>query len=295
MGGAAVSIFRGAGVARWLAAAWLVVTIGWPASAQRTDPVPAQLQGVGIRDASGAQVPLDRSFTTEDGRTVRLAELVRGDRPVLLSLVYYRCPMLCGLVLNAMVDGLRGIPWTPGQQFEVITISIDPLETPVLARAKKQSTLAEYGRQGAAVGWHFLTGREADIRAVADAVGFEYRYDEGRGEYAHAAGLFVLTPDGRLARTIYGIQYDSRTVRLSLAEAAGGRVSGAVERILLFCFHYDPREGSYVLAATRLMRAGGVLTVLVLGVWLGAWWRRELKNRRTGGHSPRVIRKDETA
>lgn len=257
---------------RSLVFAFLALLVGWNGFAARSEPLPKELEGVGIEERLGAQVPLDTVFKDEEGRQVTLANLV-GQKPAILVLVYYRCPMLCGLVLQGLLEGLREVPATVGESFNVITISIDPLETPTLAKLKKQSYLAEYGRPGAASGWHFLTGEESNIRKVADSVGFYYKWNKERQEYAHGAGIFVLTPEGKLARTLYGVVYGGKTLQLALSEAREGK-SSVGEKIALYCFQYDAREGKYVLAATRLMRATGLLTVVILGSWLLVSWRR---------------------
>jgi protein SCO1/2 len=244
-----------------------------PAAAQRTEPLPKQLEGVGITEHPGVQLPLNLEFKDEDGTSVRLGQYFTGGHPVILNFGYFTCPMLCPLILNALVDGLKGIPWTPGHEFEIVTVSIDPLDTPTLAKLKKENYLTEYGRPGAAAGWHFLTGREENIKKLADTVGFGYRYMKERGQYAHAAGLFVTTPKGRMARYLYGVDYPSKTIRLALTEAGKGTIGTTTDQLLLYCFHYDAQEGRYTLAASNLMRLGGAATALVVGVWLFASWR----------------------
>ncbi len=268
---------RTAGVVALAALLSLAAPAG--AAAQRADQLPPELTGVGITEKLGDPVPLDTTFVDESGATVTLSSFMGGDRPVILNLGYYRCPMLCGLVLNGMLAGMKDLAWTPGKEFEVVTISIDPSETPALARLKKQNMMQEYHRPGAAAGWHFLTGDEKDIRAVADAVGFRYRYDEKQQQYAHAAGIVLLTPDGTVARYLYGIDYPSKSLRLALTEAADGSIGSPVDQLLLYCFCYDPNARGYVLQASRVMTAGGAATALILGVWLGTYWRREVKNR----------------
>ncbi|MFN3412976.1 MAG: SCO family protein [Thermoanaerobaculum sp.] len=250
----------------------LTLALAFPVGAQRAEPLPKELEGVGIEERPGAQVPLDAVFLDENGRDVRLAELLNG-KPTILTLVYYRCPMLCGLVLQGVLEGLKGLPATVGDEFNVVTISIDPLETPTLAKLKKQTYLAEYGRSGAASGWHFLTGKQDQIQRVANSVGFFYKWNEERQEYAHGAGIFVLTPQGKVARTLYGVLFEPKTLKLALSEAREGK-SSLGEKIILYCFHYDANEGRYVVAASRIMRAGGTLTALTLGGWLFVSWRR---------------------
>jgi protein SCO1/2 len=257
----------------------MVVVILWAGLswAQRAEPLPKELEGVGIEEKPGAQVPLAAVFTDEEGKEVTLGQLM-GGKPTILALVYYRCPMLCGLVLQGLLEGLKGLPSTVGEEFQVVTISIDPLETPTLAKLKKQTYLAEYGRPAAAAGWRFLTGKEKDIRAVADSLGFYYKWNEERGEYAHGAGIFVLTPQGKLARTLYGVLFPPRTLKLALSEAREGK-SSVGDKILLYCFHYDANEGRYVVAANRIMRLGGLATMLTLGTWLAVAWK---KGKREG-------------
>jgi len=246
----------------------------------RQEPLPDELVDVGITEHLNEQVPLDLEFTGVDGEPVVLGEFFDGERPVLLNLVYYTCPMLCGLVLNGVVEALREIPWTAGNEFRIVTVSIDPSETATLAQLKKQVYIKEYGRPEAAAGWHFLVGREENIRVLADAVGFGYTYNEKRGEYVHAAGIFICTPDGRLSRYLYGIQYDPRTVRLSLLEASEGKIGSPLDKILLYCFHFDAAEGRYAPAAMNLMRAGGTVAVLSLGIVLSILWKRDRGRRR---------------
>ena len=260
------------------AVAALLVTGG--AAAQRTEPLPKELEGVGITEVPGARIPLDLEFLDETGKRVRLGDYFARGKPVILTLNYYRCPMLCGLMLNGLLDGLRELAWQPGDQFEIVTVSIDPSETPTLARLKKESFMEELGRPGVAAGWHFLVGRPESITPLAEAVGFQYRYDAQRKEYIHAAGLFVAMPDGRVARYLYGLIYEGRTLRLALAEAAEGTVGSSVDRLLLYCFHYDANQGRYVVAATNVMRLGGAATVLIVGAWLAAWWRRGARREK---------------
>jgi protein SCO1/2 len=278
---------RSQGLGAALAAVMLLVA-ALPAAAQRKEALPKDLEGVGITEHAGARLPLDLEFTDEDGKPVRLAQFFPGDRPVILTLGYYRCPMLCTLVLNSLVDGLKDLPWTPGQQFEIVTVSIDPTETPTLAKLKKQNYLADYGRPGAAAGWHFLTGREENIRKLAEAVGFGYRYVEERGQYAHPAAIFVVTPDGRMAKYLYGVLYQPKTLRLALAEAGQGKIGTTTDQLLLYCFHYDAQEGRYVLAASNIMRLGGAATALVVGLWLAVSWGRGVRKKPLERSNPRT-------
>ena len=251
--------------------------------AQPADQVPKQLEQVGVTEHPDVALPFDAQFVDESGHTVRLGDYFSGDRPVILTLNYYECPMLCGLQLNGLVDGLEGLNWTPGQEFEIVTISINPLETPTLAKLKKQNYIKHYGRPQAAAGWHFLTGREADIRRVADTVGFGYRYDPEAKQYAHPAVMFVATPKGHVARYLYGIELPTKTLRLALVEAAKGKVGSAIDRIVLYCYHYDPSTHRYAPVAMNIMRLGGGATLAILGTSLLAFWVKDSRRRRGAG------------
>ena len=247
-----------------------------------TDPtqVPEELQGVGVEEKLGRTIDLDLTFIAEDGYPVALREYFGKGRPVILNLVYYNCPMLCNLVLNGQTQTLREIPWTPGEEFEIVTISIDPTETFALAQKKKAVYLAGYDRP--APGWHFLVDHQGNVKRLAEQLGFRYKYDENRGQYAHAAVIMVLTEDGVVSRYLYGIRFKTRDVRLALTEASKGKVGTITDRVLLYCFHYDPDAKGYVLFAVNLMRAGGVAVMLVLGGVLAMFWRRERRRAARG-------------
>ncbi|GAB4237383.1 MAG: SCO family protein [Acidobacteriota bacterium] len=260
-------------VSRVVPGGFLLAVLTWSgtAAAQRPENV---LEQVTIEQKLDAQVPLDLTFRNEAGDTVTLAQLFRG-RPVILTLVYYECPMLCTLVLNGTVAALRALEFSVGNEFDVVTVSIDPDEGPELAAAKKAQYLQEYGRNGAETGWHFLTGDDDSIRRLADAVGFRYVYDEESDQYAHAAGIMLLTPQGRVARYFYGVEYSPRDLRLGLIEAAEERIGSPADQVLLFCYHYDPSQGKYTLAVLSLVRTAGVVTVLALAGLLVVFLRRE--------------------
>ena len=262
-----------------LAAGLLVGAL--PARAERREPLPKQLEGVGITEHPNAQLPLEATFTDDGGRPVRLGDLFRDGRPVVLALVYYRCPMLCNLVLDGMARALQGVDLEPGKDFELVAVSIDPRETPTLARAKKQNYVKAYGKPQTAAGWHFLTGPQPSITRVAQAVGFGYQYDAERNEYAHGAAFYVVTPDGRISRYLYGVQHEPRTVELSLVEASEGRIGTTIDRLILTCYHYDAASGSYVPAAVKLMRIGALLTLAALGMGLSLLWVRDRRRHRT--------------
>jgi protein SCO1 len=234
------------------------------------------LNEVGIDAKPGAQVPLDVTLRDEHGEQVRLAEMC-AERPVILALVYYRCPMLCNMTMEGLVRGLKRVKLDAGKEFVVVTISFDPEETHQLAAAAKQTALARYERAGAESGWRFLTGDETEVRRLASAVGFNFRYDEARGQYAHAAGIMVLTPSGKVSRYLYGIDFRPRDLRLALVEASAGSVGSAADRVLLLCYHYDPATGSYGLAVFRVLRMAGAAMVLGLGLGIGLLLYRERK------------------
>jgi protein SCO1/2 len=235
--------------------------------------LPRALEGVGFDQKLDAQVPLDLTFADEAGRKVRLGDYL-GRRPVILVLAYYQCPRLCTLVLNGLVQGMLEMPFTAGDEFEVVTVSFDPRETWDLAASKKESYIARYGRPGAAEGWHFLTGQESQIRQLADAVGFRYRYDPVQKQYIHASGIMILTPQGRVSRYFYDVRYSGRDLRLGLVEASQNKIGTAVEQVLLFCFHYDAALGRYSANVMNLVRALGIATMFAIGGYVLVLVRR---------------------
>ncbi len=243
------------------------------------DGLPELLRGVGIEQRLNAQVPLDLILRDEGGQEVRLAAYF-GDKPVILSLAYYECPMLCTQVLNGLASALKVLSFDIGKQFNVVTVSFNPNDTAALAAAKKQTYLKEYGRPGAADGWHFLTGDAAAIARLTESVGFRYRYDPEHRQYAHAAGIMILTPQGRIARYFYGVEFAPRDVRLGLVEAADSRIGSPVDQLLLFCFHYDPATGKYGAVVMGAVRVAGALTVVALAAFLIVMWRRDATRKR---------------
>jgi protein SCO1/2 len=203
-----------------------------------------------------------------------------GPRPVVLALVYYGCPMLCTQVLNGLAGSLQGVTFTPGQEYEVVVVSFDPGETPAMAVERKTSFISRYVRQVDPAHVHFLTGRESSIKALTGAAGFRYAWDQATGQWAHPASIMVATPDGRLARYLYGVEFAPRDLKLALVEASAGRVGSVVDQALLFCYHYDPEAGRYGIAIMNFMRAAGALTVLILGFWIVRSLRRERRQAR---------------
>lgn len=236
------------------------------------------LQKISFDQNLNAQVNLSLPFRDESGKTVPLANYF-GSKPVIFSLVYYQCPMLCTETLNGLVRALRSITFDVGKQFNVVTVSFDPRETPALAAAKKRAYVERYGRAGADRGWAFLTGEEQSIHALTEAVGFHYAYDAALDQYAHATGILVLTPSGKVSRYFYGVEFSARDLRLALVDSAEGKIGSPVDRFLLYCYHYDPLSGKYNLLILRVLRLAGAATVAVLGLVVGGWLWRERRSR----------------
>ncbi|MFQ5961388.1 MAG: SCO family protein [Candidatus Methylomirabilales bacterium] len=238
---------------------------------------PTVLQDIAFDQRLNEQVPLGLVFRDESGNPVQLRNYFE-EKPVILALVYYECPQLCSLVLNGLLRTLRTLSFDAGDQFTVITVSFDPTETPTLAATKKEAYLQRYGRPGAGGGWHFLTGEESSIAQLTKAVGFRYTYDAEKDQYAHATGIMVLTPQGRVSRYFYGLEYSPRDLRLGLVEASANRIGSPVDQVLLYCYRYDPTTGKYGLIIMNFLRLAGAATVLVLGSFIVAmarWDRRK--------------------
>jgi len=276
-----------------LTAAAVLAQPGQPAPAQPSysmqdsslKPVlPGELQGVGIDQKLDAQAPLNLIFKDEAGRDVPLSHFFESKKPVLLALVYYRCPMLCTQILTGVESSLKAVSFNPGQDFEVVSVSIDPKDTPQIAESKKELYLRRYGRANTANGWHFLTGDEANIKALTDAVGFHYKYDPKTDQFAHASGIMILTPDGRVSRYFYGVEYSPRDIRLGLVEASKNQIGSPVDAVLLFCYHYDPSTGKYGAVAMNLLRASAAGFALIGGLFLLIAIRRDVRHgqRRVG-------------
>ncbi|HYY96826.1 MAG TPA: SCO family protein [Pyrinomonadaceae bacterium] len=235
------------------------------------------LKKVGIEQKLNSQIPLDLSFRDETGREVRLGEYFRSGKPVVLTLVYYECPMLCNQVLNGMVGTLQALSFTPGREFEVVTVSFDPREGPELAARKKETYLKRFGRAGAGEGWHFLTGDKDSIDRLAQSVGFRYVWDEQSKQFAHASAIMVATPEGRLSHYFYGIEYSPKDLRLALVEASKGSIGSPVDELILYCYHYDPSTGKFA-PVMAVLRAAGVLTVFALAALIIFLVRRTRRN-----------------
>jgi len=252
---------------------------GLPASS-----LPAMVQGVGIDQNLNAQIPLELRFKDENGQVVRLGQYFR-EKPVVLALVYYECPGLCDLILNGLTHTMQQTSLNVGSDYEVVTVSFNPKETWQLANAKKANYIEKYNRSGAKAGWHFLTGDAAAIKNLTETVGFHYNYDPISKQFAHASAIMVLTPQGKIARYFFGIEYKPRDFRLGLVEASANKIGSPADRVLLFCYHYDPTTGKYGMAITEVTRALGTATVLLLGGFVFIMLRRERHSQRAGRSS----------
>jgi protein SCO1/2 len=248
-------------------------------SAQIVTDDAVELKEIDVIEKLGEQIPLDLTFIDTKSKQKQLSEYFNSGKPVLLTLAYYECPMLCTFVLNGLSNGVGALSFEPGVDFQMITVSIDPGETPKLAAAKQKNQVAAIGRDVPTDGWEFLTGEQEQIQRLADAVGFKYYYDEDRDEYAHAAVSFILTETGEISRYLYGIEFKSNDLRFALMEASQGKIGDTLDRLLLYCYHYDPDAKGYVIFAGNVMRIGGVLTILLLGGFLAVFWRREIRKR----------------
>jgi protein SCO1/2 len=246
--------------------------------------MPAELAAVDVEEHLGAKVDPELVFQSSDGATVKMGDLLVGDVPTLLTLNYFTCETLCSLQLNAVLDGLRALDWVPGQEFRVVTVSIDPKEDAALAASKRDTYLQSLGK-GDGVEWHFLTGEQEAITSLADTVGFRYSYDERTGQYAHPAVIAFISPEGDVARYVYGVQYTAMDLKFALMEAAAGRVGSPAERLILSCFRYDETVGKYTPFAFGIMRIGGLVTMVFLGFAGIVLWRREWTTRGHGSES----------
>jgi protein SCO1/2 len=250
------------------------------AAPAREEPLPKTLEKVGITEHRGSRVPLDLPFVDSEGSPVRLRQFFDGRRPVLLTMNYSSCPGLCSVQLNGLFEGLAALPWNIGDRFQMLTVSIDPLETSERAAQSKTKYLKIYARPGCGPGWHWLTGHEANIQKLADAVGFGFTFDKESRQFAHPAVAMVCTPDGRISQYLRGVQFDQQTLRLSLVEAGEGKIGSTLDQLILYCFHYDSQSGRYAPVAMRIMQLGSLVTVLLLATVLGLFWVRERRKLR---------------
>ena len=261
-------------------ALFLSVILAIPAAAQ--SGLPAMVRNVGIDQKLNAQLPLELTFKDDTGQTVRLGQyFVR--KPVVLALVYYECPMLCDMVLNGLVHSMEKMTLNVGRDFEIVTVSFNPQESWQLAQNKKTNYLEKFARPEAKEGWHFLTGQEAAIKQLADSVGFRYAYDPRTKQFAHASGVMVITPEGKVSRYFYGIQYEPRDLRLGLVEASNHKIGSPADEILLFCFHYDPLTGKYGFVIMNVIRTLGSATVVALGALLFVLIRKDRQKSHPAG------------
>jgi len=260
-----------------------VTLLGLPAWAQMNNGImappantrPPRLENVGIEQHLDAQVPPDLTFRDDTGKTVRLGDYF-GHKPLILNLVYYNCTMLCGEALAGLASAMRLVKFDVGNEFEVVTVSFDPRETPEMAAAKKKDYVARYGRANAAAGWHFLTGQPESINALTKAAGFQYQYDEKTNQYAHATAIMVLTPQGRISRYFYGVDFPPKDLRMGLVEASKGKIGNAVDAVLLYCYHYNPETGKYGAMVGNILRLAAAATILLLGGLIFILWRLDL-------------------
>jgi len=245
---------------------------------------PAYLTNVGIEQRLDAQVPADLSFVDDTGRSIKLGDYF-GKKPLILNLVYYNCTMLCGEALAGLSSAMKMVKFNIGNEFEVVTVSFNPQETPQLAAEKKRDYVKRYGRPGAEAGWHFLTGPADSINALTKAVGFQYQYDASKNQYAHATAIMVLTPQGRISRYFYGVEFPPKDLRMGLVEASQGKIGNAVDQVLLYCYHYDPATGKYGAIVANMLKIGAVLTIVLLGGMILIFFRLERSAPRSGWHS----------
>ncbi len=272
----------------WWALVFLVGFLGGVGQVMAYDPknvvvtgheLPAEFEGVGVTERLGQQLDLSLEFRDDFGRAVTLGQYFTSGKPVLMAMVYYECPSLCHYHLNGITETLKGLKWTPGQDFEFVAVSMDPREDHEVAGLKKSNYIQEYGRPESHTGWHFLTGQEAQIQRLADQLGFRFKWNEDQKQFAHAAAAYILTPGGQISRYLYGVQPQLQTLRLGLLEASNGKIGSIVDQILLFCFQFNPQKSQYTLYAWNIMRAGAVVMALLLAVFLIPVWLRE---RRLG-------------
>lgn len=262
-------------------AAVAVTVAAIPQAEAQLNIKPKEFDGVEVVEHIGEKLPLDLELVDEHGKTVTLGSYFeQGDKPVILIPGYYECPMLCGLVLNGALEGMKGLEWTPGKDFTVLNFTINHREEHTLAAAKKETYIEALGRPEAAEGWHFLTGKQANLKRLAEDVGFGYKWDPSQKQYAHGAAILLATPDGTIARYLYGIQFPSDQLRMALVESGDGELGSTIEQFLLTCFHYNPDSKKYGIYVWGVMRLGGLLTIAILGSLIFVLRRREKRARR---------------
>ncbi|WP_069133286.1 SCO family protein [Rhodohalobacter halophilus] len=266
-------------IAAWISVFFIFSTIS--VSAQLNQAKPQILEEIGVDEKLGDTIPLDLKFANSEGDSVRLGDLIEEGKPVLLNPLYYECPTLCILVLDAVYKVVEQLAWSPGDDYTIISFSIDPEEGPEVATQNKASYLRSLDRPRADEGWHFLTGNEEEIKQLTDAIGFRYKYDEQTGEYVHLASIMMLSPEGVITRYLYGATFKEFDLRNALYEAAEGNIGSAMDKVIMYCFTYDPSSQSYVPVAMNIMKLGGLATVIILGIFLGIFWRRERRSTQS--------------
>jgi protein SCO1/2 len=258
---------------------------------QASTELPSGLAGVGIQQKLDSQLPLHAKFRDEYGQEVTLGKYFESGKPVLLAPVYYRCPMLCTQIMGGLEGALRAVSLNPGQDFEIVAFSFDPKDSPETALAKKEMYMKRYRRANTTNGWHFLSGDEASIKALTAAIGYGYKYDPKTDQYAHASGVMIATPQGRLSKYFYGVEYSPRDLRLGLVEASEGRIGNPVDALLLFCFHYDPATGKYGAVAMNMIRFAGAAFTLIGGTFLLIMFRRDFRrDKKSLAEAGRIVR-----
>jgi protein SCO1 len=257
----------------------LALASGGLRAASGPNLLPPNLNGIGIEQRLNAQIPLDTTFRDESGASVQLRSFF-GNKPVVLAPVYYRCPMLCSQILSGVVAGLRPLSLKPGRDFDVVAISFDPADTPAEAMLKRTQYSHSYSSRAGVNGWHFLVGSQAAITSVMQAIGFHYRWDPVHKMFIHASGVMIATPEGRVARYLYGVEYEPKDLKLSLVEASHNRIGSAVDQILLFCYHYDPKTGKYGAVVLGSLKIGAIFILIAMSVGLFFLWRRDLRKYR---------------
>jgi protein SCO1/2 len=270
-----------------LLSSMLILAGVFRASAQNADYSPKELEKIDVVERLGDTIPLDLTFQDDTGKTVELGDYFNQGKPVILILAYYECPMLCTLVLNGMSQGVGTLSWTPGKEFQMVTVSIDPRETPELAAGKKKIYLENLSKPVEGNGWAFLVGEESQSKALADAVGFKYFYDEKNKQYGHPAVAFILTEEGKLSRYLYGVEFKPRDLKLALLEASEGKIGSTLDRIILYCYHYDADSQGYAIFASNVMKLGGAVTLVIVLIFLGIMWVRERRKTKAVARSDR--------
>ena len=262
----------------WVYTALLVLTVS--VSAQVIDDKVAELEGVDIVEHLGDKIPLDLSFTDDNGQEVTLESYFDGEKPVLLMLGYYECPMLCNLVFNGIINSVKQVELLPGKDYKMISVSINHRENYELAAAKKTNYLTALDMPSAQEGWSFLTGDSSQSQMLSNAIGFQYRYDENIQQYAHPAAIYLLSPNGKISRYLYGVEYKPNDLKFGLLEASDGKIGNTIDRIILYCYHYDPDAKGYVVFAGNVMRLGGAITLVLLGGMIGILFYRERRKKQ---------------